>query len=512
MPKQAWTMQRRDFLKTATGVAATIGLSGSGASALRIQGSNQPSKEENFPKVEKLTARVAEFVVKTQLSDIPSETIELGKKSILDGLGLALSGSKAETAGLVQQYVRGLGCGSSSASVLGSAVKMPARFAALANGIAIHVDDYDDTQLASAKDRVYGLLVHPTVCVLPAALATAEVGGMNGKELLLAYQLGVEVECKIAEAISPRHYEDGFHTTGTCGVFGGTSACARLKGLDAVHTARAFAIAASQASGLRENFGTMMKPFQAGHATESGVVAADFAALGWTGAEHILEAERGFFHAYGGTYDPEVITERLGKPWTLQDPGISIKPFPSGSLTHPGMTELLRLIRTNSIRAADVAQVEVGTNHNMLNTLIHHRPTKGLQAKFSMEFCMAILLLDGKADQTKFTDAVANRPDVQEMIGRVRFYTDPEAEKAGYDKMTTILKITLKDGRIISGRADFGKGSPSNPMSYDEVAEKFLGCAAFAEWPTSKANRVIGMVRKLEDVSDVRMLTALVSK
>jgi 2-methylcitrate dehydratase PrpD len=335
---------------------------------------------------------------------------------------------------------------------------------------------------------------------------------MNGKDLLVAYQVGVEVECKIAEAISPRHYEDGFHSTGTIGVFGSTSACARLKGLDAVQTARAFAIAASQAAGLRENFGTMMKPFQAGHATESGVVAADFAAIGWTGAEQILEAERGFFHAYGGTYDPAVITERLARPWTLQDPGVSIKPFPSGSLTHPGMTELLRLIRANSIHAADVAEIEVGTNHVMLNTLIHHRPTKGLQAKFSMEFCMAILLLDGKADQTKFTDVVANRPDVQEMIGRVRFYTDPEAEKAGYDKMTTILKITLKDGRVITGRADFGKGSPANPMSYDEVGEKFLGCAAFAEWPTSKANQVIDMVRRLEDVSDIRILTALLSK
>lgn len=504
-------MQRREFLRTATGVAATLGLPGS-VVALSSPAADEGCKAASFPKVEKLTARVADFVVNTQLSDIPHETIELGKKSILDGLGLALSGSKAETAGLVQQYVKGLGCGSGGASVLGFDIKMPARFAALANGIGIHVDDFDDTQLASAKDRVYGLLVHPTVCVLPAALATAEISGKNGKELLVAYQVGVEVECKIAEAISPRHYEDGFHSTGTCGVFGGTSACARLKGLDAVHTARAFAIAASQAAGLRENFGTMMKPFQAGHATESGVVAADFAALGWTGAEQILEAERGFFHAYGGTYDPTVITERLGKPWTFQDPGVSIKPFPSGSLTHPGMTELQRLIRVNSIHAADVVQVEVGTNHNMLNTLIHHRPTKGLQAKFSMEFCMAILLVDGKADQTKFTDAVVNRPDIQEMMSRVRFYTDAEAEKAGYDKMTTILRITLKGGRVIAGRADFGKGSPANPMTYDEVAEKFLGCAAFAEWPRSKANQVIEMVRKLEDVADVRTLTALCCK
>lgn len=497
-------------MRNTAGIAVTLGLPGS--SATGSVSSDQPCKESSFPKVEKLTARVADFVVNTQLSEIPEETVELGKKSILDGLGLALSGSKAETAGLIEKYVQSLGCGSGGATMLGSAAKLPPRFAALANGIAIHVDDYDDTQLASAKDRVYGLLVHPTVCVLPAALATAEASGKSGKELLVAYQVGVEVECKIAEAISPRHYEDGFHSTGTCGVFGGTSACSRLKGLDAVHIARAFAIAASQAAGLRENFGTMMKPFQAGHATESGVVATDLAALGWTGAEQILEAERGFFHAYGGTYDPAVITDRLGKPWTLQNPGVSIKPFPSGSLTHPGMTELLRLISTNSIRAADVAQVEVGTNHNMLNTLIHHRPTTGLQAKFSMEFCMAILLLDGKADQTKFTDAVANRPDVQEMISRVRFYTDPDAEKAGYDKMTTILKITLKDGRSITGRADFGKGSPTNPMSYDEVAEKFLGCAAFAEWPTAKARQAIEMVRKLENVSDVRSLTALCSK
>jgi len=504
-------MRRRDFLRSSTRAATAITLLGSRSSAFATPESAQPC-EAKFPKVEKLTAHVAEFVVNIQLSQIPGETIELGKKSILDGLGLALSGSKAETAPLIEKYLHSLGCGSGGAAVLGSDNRLPARFAALANGIAIHVDDFDDTQLAAAKDRVYGLLVHPTVCVLPAALATAEVGHKSGKDLLAAYQLGVEVECKIAEAISPRHYEDGFHSTGTCGVFGGTSACARLKGLDAVHTARAFAIAASHAAGLRENFGTMMKPFQAGHATESGVVAADLAALGWTGAEQILEAERGFFHAYGGTFAPDVIMERLGNPWTFQNPGVSIKPFPSGSLTHPGMTELLRLIRANSIRAANVALVEVGTNHNMLNTLIHHHPTTGLQAKFSMEFCMAILLADGKADQTMFTDAVVNRPDIQEMIGRVRFYTDDEAEKAGYDKMTTILKIRLKDGRIITGRADFGKGSPTNPMSYDEVAEKFMGCAAFAEWPTSKASQVVEMVRKLEDVPDVRALSALCSK
>jgi 2-methylcitrate dehydratase PrpD len=505
-------MRRRDFLSTATQLGATLGILVRSEYALSNDAPPQPCPPPSFPQMQKLTASVAEFVVTTKYSAIPPEALELGKKSILDGLGLALSGSKAETASLIDKYVRSFGLQPGGATILGSAAKLPTRFAAFANGVALHVDDFDDTQLAVGKDRVYGLLVHPTVCVLPAALATAEVQGQSGKDLLLAYQLGVEVECKIAEAISPRHYEDGFHSTGTCGVFGGTSACARLKGFDAEHTVRAFAIAASHAAGLRENFGSMMKPFQAGHAAESGVVAVDFAALGWTGAPEILEAPRGFFHAYGGGYDPTAIVDRLGNPWTFQNPGVSIKPFPSGSLTHPGMTELLRLIRENTIRAGDVERLEVGTNRNMPNTLIHHRPTTGLQAKFSMEFCMAILLLDGKADLTKFTDAVVNRSDVRQMIGRVRFYADPEAEKAGYDKMTTIIKITLKNGRTISGRADFGKGSPTNPMSYDEVAEKLQGCAAFAEWPATKARQIIDLVRRLEDVSDIRTLTGLLSK
>src|SRR5450755_84842 len=503
-------IRRREFLRNAAGAGAALGFLGASEPTFASTDTSLAQVEAPFPQVQKLTAYVAEFVVSLKFADIPAEPLELGKKSILDGLGLALSGSKADTWGLIQEYLKPfISPPSGGAAVLGSAVRYPARFAAFANGVAIHVDDFDDTQLASASDRVYGLLVHPTVCVLPAALATAEVEGRSGKDLLVAYHSGVEVECKIAEAISPRHYEDGFHSTGTCGVFGGTTACAKLRGFDEPQISRAFGIAASQSSGLRENFGTMMKSFHAGHAAEVGVFATDLAALGWSGAEQILEADRGFFRAFGGSYDPAAIFHKLGQPWTIAIPGISIKPYPCGSLTHPGMTEMQRLIRTEKFKAADVELVEVGTNHNMLNTLIHHRPKNNLQAKFSMEFCIAILLVEGKAGLGEFTDVIVNRPDVQQMIERVRFYTDPEAEKAGYDKMTTILKIHLKDGRVIAGRADFGKGSPVNPMSYDEVAEKFHGCADFAEWPTARAHGIVELVRNLEDVQDMRTLTAL---
>jgi 2-methylcitrate dehydratase PrpD len=268
-------------------------------------------------------------------------------------------------------------------------------------------------------------------------------------------------------------------------------------------------MAGSQSAGLRENFGTMTKPFHAGRAAESGVVAAEFAALGWTATDRILEAPRGFFHAAGGGYSPEAIVGRLGNPWTFAMPGVSIKPHPSGSLTHPGMTEMLRLIRTHHITADMVTRVDVGTNKNMPNALIHHRPQNELQAKFSMEFCMAILLLEGRAGLAQFTDETVLRPDVQTMIGRVKFGVHPEAEAAGYDKMTTIIDIHLQDGRTISGRADFGKGSPANPMSYADVAEKFRGCAEAARFPADRATAIIEAVRRVETMPDIREMTAL---
>jgi 2-methylcitrate dehydratase PrpD len=255
----------------------------------------------------------------------------------------------------------------------------------------------------------------------------------------------------------------------------------------------------------------MTKPFQAGHAAESGLESAELVGLGWSAAEQILEADRGFFHAFGGSYDPSAIVGRLGKPWTFISPGVSLKPYPSGSLAHPAMTELARLIETNNIQAAQVEKVDVGANHNMTTTLLHHQPKRGLEAKFSMEFCMAILLLERRAGLGEFADEVVQRADVQQMIRRVNFYVDPEAETAGYDKMTSLLKIHLKDGRVIAGRADFGKGSPANPMTFEEAAAKFRGCAEFADWPKLKSDKIVAYVRTLESVPDVSTLSPLLS-
>ena len=458
---------------------------------------------------EGLTVYVASFVANAHADHLPADVMALGKKSILDGLGLALSGAVAPSGKLVRRHLDELSLGAGAATVIGGGRKVAPRFAAFANGVGIHADDYDDTQLAVAKDRVYGLLTHPTAPALPAALAMGEYTGASGRDVMLAYHLGVEVECKIAEAIHPRHYQTGFHATATCGTFAAAAASACLLKMNTEMTCRALSIAGSQSAGLRENFGTMTKPFHAGRSSESGVAAAQFALLGWSATDKILEAPRGFFMAAGGGYDRDAIWHKLGAPWTFASPGISIKPHPSGSLTHPGMTEMARLIHQHGIKAADVAGVRVGTNSNMPNALIHHRPQDELQAKFSMEFCMAILLLEGKAGLREFTDETVLRPDVQAMIAKVAFVVDPRAEAAGFNKMTTYIDIHLNNGSTISGMADFGKGSPANPMSFDEVAAKFRDCASYASVVPAVADEIAEIVHDLESQPNITRLMAL---
>jgi len=454
-----------------------------------------------------LTRSVAEFICETPAEAIPTSVRRLGTRSILDGVGLALAGSVAESGRIVGRYLADLGC-AGPASVIGTPLTTLSRFAAFANGTAIHADDYDDTQLATKSDRVYGLLTHPTAPVLPAVLAVAEADGNSGADVLDAYLVGTEVEMKVSEAIDPRHYHDGFHSTGTIGAIGAAAALARLRRADVATTARALGIAASQSAGLRENFGTMTKPFHAGRAAESGVVAVDFAMRGWTAAENILEAPRGFFRAAGGGYDATALDGTLGRPWSFDRPGVSIKPHPSGSLTHPGMRVMLGLVEEHDIRPDQVRRVRVGTNRNMPNALIHHRPRTELNAKFSMEFCMAILLIERRAGLTEFTDEVVLRPDVQRLIERIEFGVHPDAEAAGYEKMTTIIDVELTDGRVVSGRADFGKGSPADPMTDSELEAKFRDCARWAGVSEREARDAAAIIWRIADLGDVRDLTS----
>ena len=459
-----------------------------------------------------LTAEVADFIVSTRFEDLPPDLVELSKKHVLDCMGLALAGEKAETGPIARAYVASLGS-AGKATVLGTGLQVHPRFAAFANGVAIHADDYDDTQLAVAKDRVYGLLTHPSVTALPASLAMTEVMGKSGRDFMLAYHLGVEVETKIAEASDPRAYNTGFHSTGLFGVFGAATGAGKAHGLTAQQVRCALGLAGAQASGLRENFGTMTKPFQAGRGAEGGVISADLAALGWTAAENILEAPNGLYHAAAGGFDPAAISGKLGKPWTFLSPGISIKPYPSGSLSHPALDEMSRLVKAHDLKPEQIEQIRVGGNKAMLNALFRHRPTSGLEGKFSMEYLMAVLVIDRKAGLGQFTDAAVNRPEAQALLRKVDFYDNPASDAAGADKMHSVIEVKLKGGQVIQGNpVDYARGSPQIPMTFDDEIEKFRDCAGYAGLPSAQAERVIAAVRGIERLADIGELTRLTAK
>ena len=443
-----------------------------------------------------VTAEIVTFVARTKFNDVPEEVLRLAKGFVLDGLGVILAGTTERGSKILHAYVRQMG-GKQECTILGTGFKAPAPKAALSNGVSGHAMDYDDTQLSTSKEAVYGLLTHPTIPVLSSALATAEQLKSTGKDFLLAYILGVEAECRIADAVNPRHYQSGFHTTATIGGLGATVAVGKLLRLKEDALERALALAASMASGLRENFGTMTKPLHAGRSAENGVTAAQLAKRGFTSAKGILEAKRGLFNAMAGGFDETKIAGRLGHPYFMQEPGISIKPYPSGSLSHPAQDLILDLVNDHGINASDIEAIDVGTNSNVPNALIYPMPTTALEGKFSIPFCMAIGVLERKAGIAQFRDRKVREPKVVEMMKRVTLYVDDELEGLGYDQVRSRIRIKLKDGQTVEGRADVAKGHPLKPMSWEELGEKFRDCGRLV-LPRRNVDRAIDLVAQLE--------------
>src|SRR5258705_2771340 len=413
------------------------------------------SRQTNWPGggAVGLTQEIANFVARTRFRDISEDVVRLARSFILDGLGVALAGSTDECSRIVQAQIRQMG-GKAGASILGTSLFAPAPKAGLANGVAGDAMEYDDNQLSTSKEAVYGLLTYRSTPVLAALLAVAEKAKISGEEFVLAYILGVEVECRIADAINPRHYQSGFHSTATMGGLGAAMAVGKILRLKEEQLIRTLGIAASMASGLRENFGTMTKPLHAGRAAENGVTAAELAERSFTSASNIIEARRGFFNAMAGGGDENKIVGRLGHPYFMQEPGISIKPYPSGSLSHPAQDVILDLVKQHDLRAEQIASVEVGTNSNVPNALIYPMPVTSLEGKFSIPICMAIAVLERKAGIAEFTDRKVRRPDVVQMMQRVTLSVDPELEALGYDQVRSRVRVKLKDGRTLEGRAD----------------------------------------------------------
>jgi 2-methylcitrate dehydratase PrpD len=451
-----------------------------------------------------LTKDAVDFAVGLTFDAIPDDALKIVRRCVLDGLAVMIGGSEQPALEVMARYIDRVG-GNPDARLLGNAnKKVPAHLAALWYGLAGHAMDWDDTQLSEGPGRMYGLLTHPTVPPLSACLAIGEMlGGVDGKTFLTAFNAGFEVECKIAEAINPDHYARGFHTSGTIGTFGSAVAAAKMLNFDHSQMAQTIGIAASLAAGIRANFGTMTKPLHVGRSSENGVTAALLVREGFTSNDEALDGKWGYLTIAGPGGDPDLVQGRFGNPLTITAPGVSIKPYPCGVLTHPSMDALKFLMRDENVKPDDIEKIKLYAAQNILGPIRYDFATTELEGKFCMHFLLAAIAIAGKAGKREFTDEFVSRADVGDMQRRVETIDDKEIEAMGYDRIRSRVEVITKDGRTLELWADENyRGSPHNPLTDEEVEGKLRDCAeGLLDEPAIKA--VIDRVWALEEQANV---------
>ena len=444
------------------------------------------------------TAEVAEFLQTTGPDDIPTGVVEKAKQHILDCVGVTLAGSTAPIGKIVHEHLVEQG-GNEYATVIGLGLRTTPPLAAWANGTLGHALDYDDNSIDNP------IAIHPTVITLPTVLSLGERLHIDGRDAITALVLGIEVASTLGRSMRPQDFRV-WHGTGTLGTLASAAAAAKLLNLTLLQTRYALGIAASTAAGLVANFGSMTKPFHAGHAGYNGVVAALLAQRGFTSAPDTLEMRGGFSEALAKTRDFDGIRNRLGNPWEITDPGIHIKRYPSCMATHHAIDAVLALREDHSIDPRGVDRVEVGTLRNAAHTLVHTTPTTALEAKFSMQFCVAVALLRGRVTLTEFSDEVVRDPEVQRLGSKMTLKTDPDIDAQG--RMAARVTITTR-GRKLTRLIEHAKGSMLNPLTREDIQAKFTSCAAYALAPArvEALADVIWRLDALEDLSSAMTWT-----
>ena len=461
---------------------------------------------------QRVTGEVVEFIAEARLAAFPAEAVAIAKRCIIDGLGVMLAGATQEVGHILRAHVAESDA-RDQATVFGTVpMRTGAASAALVNGTSGHALDWDDTQLATSADRIFGLLTHPTVPPLVAALAVGETRRASGSQILEAFLTGFEVECKIAEAIHPNHYKKGFHSSGTIGTFGAMVAAAKLLGLGNDALAHALSIAASMASGIRVNFGTMTKPLHVGRAAQNGVLAAELAERGLTGGRDGLDPPWGFFQVFshGEGFDIDRIGGKLGNPHTIVWPGVSIKPYPCGVLGHPTMDAMRRLVIKHDVQSDDITRIRVRAGSNILNPLRYPIAHNELEAKFCPAFMVSAIALRRKAGIHEFNDAFVQSAPVQALMAKVDRVLDPDIEAKGWEKIRSTVEVDLAGGRTLVEHADERyRGGPDLPFTREELFEKFSDCASLVLKPDA-VTRAFETVERLETLEDIgELVTAL---
>jgi 2-methylcitrate dehydratase PrpD len=408
-----------------------------------------------------VTRGIAKYVISGRYEDLPAAVRKEARRTLLNWVGCAVGGSRHETLDAAISALAPFS-GPPQASVLGRRERMDVLHAALMNGISSHVFDFDDTHLKT--------VIHPAGPVVSALLALSEFRPVSGKEFLNAMVLGIEVECRIGNAVYPAHYDRGWHITGTAGVFGSAAASGRVLGLSEQQMVWALGLAATQPVGLREMFGSMTKSFHPGRAAQNGLTAALLASRNFTSSEVGIEGKSGWANVLSTTRNYAEITKDYGKTYEIALN--TYKPFACGIVIHPTIDACLQLRREHTLTAGQIARIDLRVHPLVLELTGKKAPQTGLDSKFSVYFAAALAIVRGSAGIHDFSDQNARSPEIAALRDRVTATIDP-AMKEEQVRAT----ITLTDGRKLEKFIEHVVGSLERPMTDADLEAKFAGLA-----------------------------------
>jgi 2-methylcitrate dehydratase PrpD len=453
----------------------------------------RPPREDDRTSAQ--TRELIDFVVETPSADVPAEVLHESTRCLLDFVGLVVGASGAPAPTIAAAQLAALG-GERQAAVLGTATRLRVTDAALVNGVAGHAFDFDDTHVPT--------ILHPTTPLYAAGLALAEWKGSRGIDLIASHALGYELAARASNAIYPEHYDVGWHMTGTTGPLAAAGASSRLLGLDAAAAVAAVSIAATEAFGHREQFGTMTKPFHAGRAASAGMFAALLASGGFTAAPDPLQGRRGMFAVMSTRSTPEDLTVGLGSRWQIFDNGV--KPYACGVVTHPAIDAVRQLASVHGLAADDIERIDLRVHPLVLELTGRTEPRTGLEGKFSVSFACAIALLEGTAGEHQFSDANVVDPRVRDLMSRITPNAGTEI-----DHTEAVAVGHTRDGRQIEVVIEHATGTPQNRMTDSELAAKFHGLVE-PVLGAAQAAELEAAVWKVAELDDLSQLVELASQ
>jgi len=450
-----------------------------------------------------IASRLAELICEVRFEALPVAAIEMAKLSILDTIGVTLAGCKSEAVNITEIAVDAR-ASIGDALVFGRGYRTAPANAALLNGIASHALDFDD-----CNNTMGG---HPSVPIVPGLWALAEQQGADGKAFLTAYAVGVETETAIGAAVNFHHYEKGWHPTSTLGTFGGAAACAHLLKLNQTQTANALAIAASMAAGIKANFGTMTKPFHVGQCARNGLLAARLAEGGMTASPEVFEHKQGFFEVFNGagTYSVKKLFDKWASPFDLVEPGIAFKQYPCCASTHPAIDALLKIMQVENLKAPDITKIRSWTHPRRFRHTNRPNPRSGLDAKFSVQYCLARAAIHGAVLLEHFEDSAIHDEEVRSLMGKIQSQETETPFGTTTEHFFANAEVVSAKGKTFSAFVPYPDGrNRRHPLPEGKLDSKFNDCVS-QELVPDAAQRLLSMLQSLDEIDNINMLSSII--